>query len=234
MSPWNMLSRILLITGTFCLLQSQLFGQLGNRPVPDKTVEYEFFQDDTAYHGYYLLTPFFFGGGDRYHTSALLLDEQGYIVWYHQYPGGNLANFRYYPEHDQVIFSKAAFGNANNMVMNESMALIDSFDTPLGFQNDNHEFLILPNGNYLLSGLVDSIVDLSGDSIHGGLGDPNTSIRAYTIHEFDPSHNEIFRWNSNEHIHPTESYEMNYSYNPNNFDYCHGNAIEKTADGITS
>ena len=71
---------------------------------------------------------------------------------------------------------------------------IDSVYAKNGYTADNHDFLALPNGNYVLF-CYDS-QPYAMDTVVPG-GDPNAIINeALIIQELDSNHNVIFEWKS--------------------------------------
>jgi len=106
---------------------------------------------------------------------------------------------------------------------------IDTLNTVIA-DEDAHDLQQAENGNWLLSTRTSNIVDLSAFVFDGTQGSVTTNIRGYGVQEFDAAGNLVFEWNSNDHISPTETYDE-YGYNANDFDYCHGNAIDEDSDG---
>ena len=222
-----------ILTSLLIFLTTLLCAQNFNRPVPAKFAEYEFMKYDTGYHGQYFIAPFFPKKDSDYNPSLGILDENGYLLWYYQIPAGIVSDFKCYPTKGLFSFSFTLTATDGcSMVMDTNFNVIDSIFPVNGIQIDNHEFLILENGDYLLSGRTDSVVDLSAHRLNGTQGSDTTHIRGFVIQELDQNnHRLLFQWNSNDHIDPLNAYETVYNYDLANFDYCHGNTIEKDADG---
>jgi hypothetical protein len=115
-------------------------------------------------------------------------------------------------------------------VFDSSFHLVDTIYNSRSVICDAHEFQILANGNYLIGGRRLDTADLSSNMIDGIQASAKTTIRGYVIEEFDSAHNLIFQWNSNDYINPLDGY-AEYGYNPSDYNYCHGNAIEEDFDG---
>ncbi len=217
----------------FLFVVIKLGAQNFNRPVPDRFAEYEFMKYDSSYHGQYFIAPFYPKKISGYDPSLGILDEDGYLLWYHQLSEGALTNFKYHPANHLFSFTftlTADYGYS--IVMDTYFNIVDTVFQINWVSLDNHEFQVLENGNYLLSGRTDSVVDLSAHKLKGAWGSDTTHIRGFVIQELAPhTHELLFQWNSNDHIDPLLSYEKVYNYNRANFDYCHGNTIEKDADG---
>ena len=207
------------------------FAQNFNRPVPAYMPRYEFVMHDTSYHGYYLTAPFSLGAGNQAPATAMILDSKGYLVWYMLPDALNLLDFKYFPDRQLYTFIK--FKNPDDAwftVMDTDFHLVDSFTTVNGFAPDPHEFQITSGQTYLVTGISDSIMDLSAFLFNGVPGSANTHVIGFVIQEFDENHNLLFQWNSNDHIHPAKAFQF-YGYAPGNFDYCHGNSVAEDWDG---
>lgn len=232
MKVLSYLPLFLLVAG--CLVDTKIFAQTPNRPIPSDLAPYAFVEASTAPTGDYLLAPFFLFPNASYKPSLMILDSEGYIKWYMTRESGVMSNFNYFPNQNLYTFDHRASvwpSPGSFITLDANMELNDSISTVNGIDPDYHENRFLPNGHRLIDGKTDSIVDLSAYTFDGMPGSATTSIRAYVIQEFDQNNNLVFQWNSNEHVHPTESYETIYGYDVNDFDYCHGNAIEKDVDG---
>lgn len=208
-------------------------AQTPNRPRPSFIPEYEFLNYDQSQTGDYLMATFYIAPSSPYNPNLMILDHDGYLKWYMTRNSGNIGNFNYFPSHNKFTFNHLANASSTGrfITLDNNLNLLDSITTVNGIDPDLHENRLLPNGNWLISGKRDSIVDLSAYTFDGTQGSTATTIIAYVIQEFDTGNNLVFQWNSNDYIHPTETYDLAYGYNPNGFDYCHGNAIEKDTDG---
>lgn len=218
-------------TVTICLVLQSLLSQAWcqNRPSPVALPSYRFDRIDTTYIGHYFLTPISFQDFSGNNGLALLLDKDGYIAWYMQ-SSKNLTDFGFNPTCQKYSYIQSSNWMVKYLIMDKNFVHIDSVTLPRNLA-DAHEFHILDNGNLLLSGAKDSIVDLSAHVFSGVQGSDTTHIIAFTIEEYDSIGNRIFYWNSNDHLNPLESYFNHYGYDSARFDYCHGNAIDKTSDG---
>lgn len=215
----------LVILFSLSLLKAQNY----NRSVPPHLPEYEFVINDSSFHEEYLLTPIFIPPLNAPITpSSMILDSVGNLLWYKSKPGVFFTDFKYHPNHN--IFTVVE--GDKFQVYDLNFNLIDSIKPINGFTNDSHEFEVLANGNYLISGKSDSVVDYSAYTFNEIPGGKNTHLVGFTIQEFDAmSHNLLFEWNSNDFLDPFETYDSIYGYDSTAFDYCHGNSIEKDSDG---
>jgi len=234
--PLMQQARQLTTTILFVLNSLHANAQNFNRPVPAEVSPYEFIQYDTTFHGFYLTAPFPLGAAIadslvNKPKTAMILDAQGYLLWYAPLFSQNLLDFKYHPAQQQ--YSWIHYKSAEDIrftLLDANLQLTDSFTTVNGILPDLHEFRITSDQTYLLSGISDSIMDLSAYSFNGVPGSSQTHAIGFVVQEFDEAHQLLFQWNSNDHVHPTEAYE-NYGYSPAGFDYAHGNAITEHPDG---
>lgn len=208
-----------------------LSGQEFNRPVPAGFPKYEFRQfSSNPTESNYLQSPFYPTANSpiRY---ASVMDQNGYLKWYLGDGQEILTNFEFHPEHN--VFSYASLSDFTTYlwkfyVTDLSMNIIDSVVPDGDPVADTHEFRVLDNGNYLIVGAVNTYEDLTGYTFDGATSGL-ISVRSFAIQEFENG-NLIFDWKSIDHIHPAE-YIDGYNYNPSDFDYAHGNAVEEDSDG---
>jgi hypothetical protein len=219
----------------FCLLIAGFsIAQTFNRPIPPTLYAYEFDSYQSSPDGYYLMVPYMDGAvpGDANYIAPkpVILDKNGYVFWYMNSTNILTGNLSYYPDRELFSYSRSNTGVSKYQIMDLNFNVIDTFGNVNGILSNNHEFKILPNGNYVMSGDHIDTMDLSGYVFNGTQGSVNTRVLGFVIQEFDAMHNLVFEWNSNDYIHPSQTYNQ-YGYNVNRFDYCHGNSIEEDADG---
>lgn len=229
----------LLMTRFYCLLAGLLFcaattlpGQTPNRPAPNGIPAYTFVLHDSTYQGYYLTTPFDLGAvaGDL-PAPAMVLDSKGYLLWYMLVHARNLLDFKFDP--GQQVYQYIKFQNPQQVqcvLLDTGFNPVDSFTTTNGILPDVHDFQITKNNTFLVAGASDSLMDLHAYLFGATPGSDTTHAIGFVVQEFDAGHNLLFQWNSNDYIHPGQTY-AGYGYNPGAFDYCHGNAIEEDYDG---
>lgn len=208
------------------------FSQTFNRPVPPVLFPYEFDQNQPM-SGYYLTAPTFASSGSQtqFSGAATILDSNGYIAWYYQSSSiQGFFNFKYFPLSKQFGVILPSFTLNTYYLIDSTFTLVDSLYNVNGYRPDPHEFIQLSNGNYMIAAQSDSVMDLSAYTFNGTTGSSATHVYGFVVQEFDANHNLVFEWNSNDYIAPTEWMDT-YPYNPNGFDYCHGNAISEAEDG---
>lgn len=210
-----------------------LFGEAQNvnRPFPHEFMSYEFVKNDTNFNYSILSSPFFLNPTNgKFSNSLVVLDNNGYIQWYARSLDRfkeTFNEFKYHPNFHIFTYTKGDYFR----VLDTNFVAIDSIQPANGFLLDRHEFALSSSGNYIISGISDSVVDLSAHIFNGVRGSDTTHLMGYTIQEFDQNHNLLFEWDSNDEIDPLEAYYDFYGYDSVQFDYCHGNSIKKDLDG---
>lgn len=216
-----------------CLFPLLTHAQNFNRPVPAGMPEYEFKRFDTTDVGHYFLAPYSADINSPYNQGSMILDPDGYIAWFYVETVRFLFDFEWHSEHN--LFTFMAFNDQNDyqyFVLDENLELVHDIVSIPNFPVDVHEFEILDNGNYMVLGSRDSVMDLSAYTFDNGIqGSSTTVVKGFTLAEFDQQNNMVWYWYSNEYLHPTECIDSVYGYNPNKFDYAHANAIEEDFDG---
>ncbi len=219
----------------FLLLHGILSAQNFNRPVSPHLYPYEFQLYDTGNYGKYMLTPYWLLGGPAdpgyVPPSALILDDDGYVLWYRTGPRKVATNFRYHPASDLFTWCDVVQpGNVQYRIMDSFLDDLDSIVPLNGNYPDSHEFMVKSDGHFVISTKILDTMDLSAWNFQGSPGDTATVVYCFGIQEFDTSLNLVWQWNSCNHLHPSLGYGF-YGYAQNGFDYCHGNSISEDLDG---
>ncbi len=82
------------------------------------------------------------------------------------------------------------------MVMDNSFTVVDSFTMGNGYLPEAHEFLMLPNGHYIILGYYLTEYDLSTLYTNGN---PSAMISGAIIQELDEDRNVVWQWRSFDH-----------------------------------
>ncbi len=216
------------------LISSYGFAQNYNRPIPSETFPYEFQSSGTATNGFYLTTNFKVNvpppSPNFVSPYPAIYDENGYIAWYSKPNVNNCTDFKYYADVDLYSYSVVEPGpEVKFIILDGNLNRIDTLTVQVD-EEDIHDLQRAENGNWLLGALFMDTMDLSAYTFDGVQGSTQTAIRGFGVQEIDANGNVVFEWNSNDYMHPTETYDF-FGYNVNDFDYCHGNAIEEDTDG---
>ncbi len=112
-------------------------------------------------------------------------------------------------------------------IMDSLQNEVDSVYFQNGYIADNHDFLALANGNYVLIAYDEQPYAM--DTVVSG-GDPNAIVEGLIIQELDSNHNVIFEWKSWDHFHVTDNIYLS-PWTGSNLNFIHANAIDIDFDG---
>ena len=112
-------------------------------------------------------------------------------------------------------------------IMDSLQNEVDSVYCLNGYTSDNHDFLALANGNYVLFAYDEQPYAM--DTVVPG-GDPNAILEGLIIQELDANHNLIFEWKSWNHFHVTDNTYLS-PWTGANLPFIHANAIDIDYDG---
>ena len=112
-------------------------------------------------------------------------------------------------------------------IMDSLQNVVDSVYCQNGYIADNHDFLALANGNYVLFAYDEQPYAM--DTVVIG-GDPNAIVEGLIIQELDPNHNVVFEWKSWDHFHVTDNTYLS-PWTSSNLPFIHANAIDIDFDG---
>ena len=111
-------------------------------------------------------------------------------------------------------------------IMDSLMNEIDSVYCKNGYIADNHDFLALENGNYVIFAYDQQIYAM--DTVVPG-GDPNAMVEGLILQELDSNHNLIFEWKSWDHFHVTDNVYL-APWTGSSLAFIHTNAIDLDFD----
>ncbi|NUQ82635.1 MAG: aryl-sulfate sulfotransferase [Bacteroidetes bacterium] len=116
-------------------------------------------------------------------------------------------------------------GAVSYQVIDTSFTIKETFEAADGYEADNHDFLLLPNGNHVFIIYEPQLVDLSS---YASNGNPSALVVNSIIQELDPERNVVFMWRSLDYIPPSDSY---LDLSGQIVDYTHFNSLDVTPDG---
>ena len=111
-------------------------------------------------------------------------------------------------------------------IMDSLENITDSVYCQNGYIADNHDFIALPNGNYILFAYDERLYSTDTISIQGS---PDATVTGLIIQELDANHNLLFEWSSWDHFYLSDYSQIVYT--SNNIDFLHCNAIDLDEDG---
>ena len=154
-----------------------------------------------------------------YGSYLIIADDSGNIIKYKKFDSPQ-SNFRVLPNGELVTSQ-----NGSHIILDTTLAPIDTFKCGNGYTADPHDFLLLPNGHAILFATDLQQVDMS--QIVAG-GNPNAIVIGAVVQELDDSKNVVFQWRSFDYIPITDSYE---DLTKPFIQYVHGNALAIDNDG---
>ncbi len=89
-------------------------------------------------------------------------------------------------------------------VMDSTWSVVDSIEARNGYLTSFHDHMVKPNGNIIVAGWEDVVLDMS-EVIEGG--NPAAVVVQGIIQELDHDRNVLFQWRSLDYIPVTDSYE---------------------------
>lgn len=211
------------------------FAQNYNRPITDELFPYEFQLIDSTLDFYYALGMYkLFSTPSEpayMQPKAMILDPQGYNVWYGANPNSTMmTDFKYDSVTNNFLVIDRVLWNSQPTIIDTNFNVLQQLTAVNATSIDSHDFKRLSDGNYAIFGISDSIFDLSAFTFNGTPGSSTTICKCNIIEILDPSNNLIWEWNSCDYIHPSEGYD-HYGYNAGNYDYAHFNSIHEDNDG---
>ncbi|MEN8224440.1 MAG: arylsulfotransferase family protein [Bacteroidota bacterium] len=195
--------------------------------LPENFPEIHLNAHDDPEPGYVFVTPCGLWGHFLDATPYLaIVDNLGTPVYYQELDIPAF-DFKLQPN-GYLSFSGGGYGHFNHIM--DSTYEIIAHATVDGYNGtDFHEFRILENGNYLLLGWEDRIVDM--DTVVPG-GYPGVTVRGALIQEKDENGNILWQWSSWDHFNILET-DTAHAVNifSNSFiDYVHTNAVDQDTD----
>jgi hypothetical protein len=160
-------------------------------------------------------------------NKAMILNTMGEVMCYRDISIGN----------DFKIQSNGIISLWNGtkwLLLNSSLQIIDSVACVNDIETDNHDFLILPDGHYLLIGKQTEIQDLSSNKYFNQLrpiaGSKRAKVKYDVIQELDKNKKPVFQWSSKDHF-KLEDADRFYLTDTANVDVTHFNSVDEDKNG---
>ncbi|MCW8805253.1 MAG: aryl-sulfate sulfotransferase, partial [Ignavibacteriaceae bacterium] len=165
----------------------------------------------------------------NFHTGnyLMILDNDGSVVNYKEVDAFFGISFTVLPNgkpsYAQIIALSPGVPTGRFIVMDTTLAPVDTFQCGNGYITHPSDFLLLPNGHAILHATDPQPVDMSP---YGG--NPNAIVVGNVIQELDESKNVVFQWRSWDYLPITDSY---IDLTTPIVDLTHANALALDADG---
>ncbi len=175
-------------------------------------------------NGYLFLTS---GANDNYSNYIRIVDNTGTPIFYRKFQN-SVRDFKVAEGNRLLHFYSDYSGPSQNcyLVLDAAYQAIDTLKMENGYFVDNHEALLLENGNRLMMAYDAQLVGM--DTVVPG-GDPLATVVGLVIQEIDSSDNVILQWRSWDHFAITDAVGIDFT--AQYIDYVHGNSIEVDNDG---
>lgn len=185
--------------------------------------------DSSRTEGYYFLVPVRVTTPNAGFHSQLILDRYGDVVYYKSLGTlTNTADFKVQPN-GQISY----FRNMQFYILDSTFTIVDSVSCKNNITTDSHDFLILPNGHFLMLGNETVVMDLSAYAWFkpaGTHGSATADVKCNVIQELDANKNVVFEWHCADHF-AFADVDSAFLSNPLTVDWTHSNALELDDDG---
>jgi hypothetical protein len=155
--------------------------------------------------------------------NLVIVDNRGLPLFYRDWPT-TAFDFKRQPDGRLTFFT----GSEAFMVLDSTYAVVDSFRAGNGYQADEHDLQLLPNGHALILSYDPEPVEME-PVVPGGR--PDAIVIGLIVQELDQSKNVVFQWRSWDHFMITDMDSCTGSPQDPVVDYVHGNAVELDNDG---
>lgn len=183
--------------------------------------------DTTKTRGYYFLFTYKMNKNNPLKKGwQQVIDGNGYTVFFRRLEKGS--DFKVHPDGRMSYFGGTKF-----IIMDSTFRVVDSVGTVNGIAIDNHDFLILPNGNYVLIGTESFDMDLSGYNIFMRKnlpGSKKAKVKYGVVQELDKNKNLVHEWHARPYFRMEDASQV-YLNDSVNMDITHFNSIDVDAQG---
>ena len=215
----RILFSLFIITKLFSQDPNPLSGSTANVSYPSDFPGITVLESNSPSEGYIYLANMW--NGTPY---IMIVDREGKVIYYKKTPV-KVYDFKRQPN---GCLSYCLFGNGIKkfMIMDSTFTMIDSLQTFENYAINEHELIILENGNYLFATSEYKRINLS---LFAEGGNPNALVRGHKVRELDNNKNVIFEWSSLDYFNVSDAFAQDFSQSL--VDIVHMNSIEVDLDG---
>lgn len=155
-----------------------------------------------------------------------VIDGNGYTVFFRRMEKGS--DFKVHPDGRMSYFGGTKF-----IIMDSQFRIVDSVGTVNGVEIDNHDFLILPNGNYVLIGTESFKMDLGRYNIFMRKnlpGSKKAKVKYGVVQELDKNKKLVHEWHARPYFRMEDASQV-YLNDSVNMDITHFNSIDVDEQG---
>lgn len=177
--------------------------------------------------GFYFLYPYLMHKEKEAKSNAMMiLDGSANVVFY------KLSSFASdFKLHQNG--SMSYFANGKFYIMDNTFRVVDSVYCQNGIETDSHDFIILPNGHYLLLGKETYVEDWSAKNVFAkqSLSEMvERNVRYGVVQELDEHKQVVFQWSA-KNTHMPEDADAFYLRDARDIDLTHFNSVDMDAEG---
>ncbi len=180
--------------------------------------------------GYFFLTPLKIGPNPNGITpSMMIIDGDGEVAYIKNLNINQVCgDFKIQNNGLMSFYMQDKF-----YMMDSTFTIIDSVSCGNGIETDLHDMKILPNGNFLMLGIEELVMDLSSFHLFGPNNVPGgiqAVVECGIVQELDINKNVVFEWHATNHF-AFDDIDEAWLPDPNMVDWTHCNAVEQDTDG---
>ncbi|MFA7626220.1 MAG: aryl-sulfate sulfotransferase, partial [Candidatus Kapaibacterium sp.] len=211
------------------------FPSILSEELPEDFPEMRIETVDSPFPGYIFMECFNVNGSEP--NYIMITDELGSVVYYSKKENQG-ADFKMQPNGRYSYASRVKLGDkyqagpltvqnimVQHNIMDSEFNVIDTIQMQNEYLADMHEFVILPNGNYLMLSYEGVPVDMS-KVIPGG--NPNAKVVGTVLQEVDKDNKCVFQWKSLDYIPILATKD---DVRKQTFEHVHGNSMFLDKDG---
>lgn len=188
------------------------------------------FEQQKNLEGYFLISPYRVNGSSpktALLNKAMVLNAKGEVVYYFKVFIGN--DFKMQPNGLLTVW------NGNKwLLLNSELKVTDSVSCVNGIETDGHDFVVLPNGHYLLIGKEVEVQNLNSKQyfkqLYPVVGSKFAKVKYDVIQELDKNKKLVYQWNSKDYF-KLEDADRFYLKDSALIDVTHFNSVDEDSDG---
>ena len=177
--------------------------------------------------GFYFLYPYLMHNDKNAKLNAMMiLDGSANVVFYKTSP--HASDFKLH--HNGLI---SYFASGKFYLMDKTFGVIDSVYCQNGIETDSHDFIILPNGHYLLLGKESITENWSRKRVftkQSVAAMPERNVKYGVVQELDEHKCVVFQWSA-KNSHKPEDADAFYLRDARDIDLTHFNSVDMDEDG---
>jgi len=201
------------------------FFLVAQNPLP----AYKVTVSNPPFSAYYFFSPIKISAKGNSLPVNVILDSIGEPIFFKKLPKGlHSESFRLQCNYQMSYNFEGKF-----YLMDSTFTVVDSVGCKNDLQLDAHDFVVLPNGHYLLLGYETLKMDLSRYNYFNkdhSPGSKEAKVKCDVIQELDVEKKVVFEWHGKDHFQFSDLDPI-YMNSPVDVDWMHFNAVEDDGEG---